>query len=244
MIPPASPESSSDRLPLRFWIVALVNFINAISFTILIPILYPYAKAFGLTDFQASLLTTVYALSQFIATPILGRCSDAWGRKPLLVMSLAGTALSNLVASITPVAWLLFVARIFDGVTGGNTSIAAAVISDTTTPQDRARAFGLFDASLRLGFITGPVISYFAQKIPTFPGVSHLGMSFFAAMIMATIATLLTLFYLPETLKTPRPLVLDGSLFNLKGWLRLLKNKTIANVILLTFLSGGTFTIF
>jgi len=236
--------NGNDRLPLRFWIVASINFINAISFTILIPILYPYAKAFGLSDFQASLLTTVYALSQFVATPILGRCSDAWGRKPLLVISLAGTALSNLVASLTPFAWLLFVARVFDGLTGGNTSIAAAVISDTTTPGDRARAFGLFDASLRLGFMTGPAISYFAQKIPTFPGVSHLGMSFFAATVMATIATLVTLFYLPETLKNPRPLVLDWNLFNVKGWARSLKNKTIANVILLTFLSGTTFTLF
>lgn len=234
----------NDRLPLRFWIVALINFINAISFTILIPILYPYAKAFGLSDFEASLLTTVYALSQFVATPILGRCSDAWGRKPLLLMSLVGTALANLVASITPFAWLLFMARFFDGLTGGNISIAAAVISDTTTPKDRARAFGLFDASLRLGFMTGPAISYFAQKIPTFPGISHLGMSFFAAMMMATIAAILTFFYLPETLKIPRPLVLDWNLFNLKGWGRSLQNKTIANVILLTFFSGTTFTIF
>ena len=63
-------KNGNDRLPLRFWIVASINFINAISFTILIPILYPYAKAFGLSDFQASLLTTVYALSQFVATPI------------------------------------------------------------------------------------------------------------------------------------------------------------------------------
>ena len=184
----ASAQSSwleNFNLPLRFWIVALINFINAVSFTILIPILYPYAKEFGLSDFEASLLTTAYAIAQFFATPILGRFSDTWGRKPLLVLSLFGTVVANLMASITPFVWLLFLARILDGLTGGNTSIAAAVISDTTTPVDRPKAFGLFDATLRLGFMTGPAISYFAQKLPTFPGVTHLGMSFFAAAMIS-----------------------------------------------------------
>ena len=102
------------------------------------------------------------------------------------------------MASITPFAWLLFAARFFDGLTGGNTSIAAAVISDTTTPEDRARAFGLFDASLRLGFMTGPAISYFAQKIPTFPGISHLGMSFFAAICFASAALISALSPKPQ----------------------------------------------
>lgn len=243
----ASAQSSwleNFNLPLRFWIVALINFINAVSFTILIPILYPYAKEFGLSDFEASLLTTAYAIAQFFATPILGRFSDTWGRKPLLVLSLFGTVVANLVASITPFVWLLFLARILDGLTGGNTSIAAAVISDTTTPVDRPKAFGLFDATLRLGFMTGPAISYFAQKLPTFPGVTHLGMSFFAAAVMATIATLLTIVFLPETLKTPRPLALDITFFDLKGWTRLFQNPTIAKVMLLIFSSGTTFTIF
>ena len=74
-------------LPLKFWIIALIAFINAVSFTVIIPVLYPYAQQFGLTDFQASLLVSSYAISQFIATPILGRLSDFFGRKPLLLIS-------------------------------------------------------------------------------------------------------------------------------------------------------------
>ncbi len=245
MAPSRSLDPRSHRtLPWRFWIIALIVFINAVSFTILIPILYPYAKEFGLNDFQASLLTTVYALAQFIATPILGRCSDAWGRKPLLVISLLGTVLSNLIASFTGVAWVLFTARILDGITGGNNSIAGAVLSDTTSPEERPRAFGMFDAAFRLGFLTGPAISYFAQKLPPFPGVTPLGMSFFAAATIALMATLLTLFCLPETLKTPRPLELGGQLFNLAAWGRSLRQPTIAQIISLTFFSGFTFTIF
>jgi predicted MFS family arabinose efflux permease len=99
--------ATSDRLPWRFWILTLVAFINAVSFTIIIPVLYPYAKQFGLTDFQASLLTTSYAASQFVGTPILGRLSDRMGRKPLLIASLVGTVVANVIASVAAVAWLL-----------------------------------------------------------------------------------------------------------------------------------------
>ena len=77
--------NASSRLPLRFWIVALVAFVNAVGFTLIIPLIYPYAKAFGLSDFQASLLTTAYAAAQFVGTPVLGRLSDRLGRKPLLI---------------------------------------------------------------------------------------------------------------------------------------------------------------
>jgi MFS family permease len=200
-------------LPLKFWIIALIAFINAVSFTIIIPILYPYAKEFGLSDFQASLLITSYAISQFIATPILGRFSDFMGRKPLLIISLLGTVVANLLASFTPFAWLLFAARILDGLTGGNTSIATAVISDTTAPDERPKAFGLFDAAFRMGFVTGPAISYLAQTLPTIPGVSSLGMSFFAGATIALVAVGLTWLLLPETLPQREELYLSWRMF-------------------------------
>ncbi|MEO0407158.1 MAG: MFS transporter [Cyanobacteria bacterium P01_A01_bin.135] len=234
-------------LPVQFWIVALIAFINSVSFTIIIPILYPYAKEFGLSDFQASLLTTAYAVSQFVATPVLGRLSDFMGRKPLLVVSLLGTVVANLIASWTPFAWLLFSARILDGVTGGNNSIARAVISDTTTPADRPRAFGLFDAAFRMGFVTGPAISYFAQNIPPLPGVSPLGMSFFAGAVMAAIATVLTMVLLKETLPQSEcsdSVKLSWKMFGLGKILRSIRRPCLGQVFLLTFLSGFTFTIF
>jgi len=224
--------------------VALIAFINSVSFTIIIPILYPYAKEFGLTDFQASLLTTSYALSQFVATPILGRLSDSLGRKPLLIISLVGTVAANLLASFTSIALILFAARILDGLTGGNTSIARAVISDTTTVGDRPKAFGLFDAAFRMGFVTGPAISYFAQTLPTFPGVSPLGMSFFAGAVMAMVATLMTLFLLPETLSEREPFRLSWQLFGFAKILKSAQRPHLSRVFWLTFFSGVTFTIF
>jgi MFS family permease len=233
-----------SKLPLTFWITALIAFINAVSFTILIPILYPYAKQFALTDFQASLLTTSYAVSQFFATPVLGRLSDVMGRKPLLILSLLGTVIANTIASLAPVAWLLFAARIFDGLTGGNSSIATAVISDITPPQERARAFGWYDAAFRSGFIMGPAISYVMQLVPPIPGVSRLGMSFMASAMMAFIALLLTLFWLPETLPQRQTLRLNWQIFGLGKIIQSLGRPRLGRAFWLTFLSGFTFTIF
>ncbi|NJO60260.1 MAG: MFS transporter [Richelia sp. RM2_1_2] len=233
-------------LPFQFWIVTLVAFINSVSFTIVIPLLYPYAKQFGLSDFQASLLTTAYALPQFIATPILGRLSDRLGRKPLLVVSLLGTVLASAIAAVTPVAWILYVARMVDGLTGGNTSIAMAVVSDITSVEQRAKAFGIFGAVFRLGFVAGPALSFVAQQLPTFAGVSSLGMSFLVGAVIALFATVLTIFFLPETLPTSQTQQFHLSWSDF-GFMKILKSAVhpkLGKLFILTFLSGSTFTIF
>ena len=231
-------------LPGKFWLATLIAFINSVSFTIIIPSLYPYAKAFGLSDFEASLLTTAYAASQFLGTPILGRLSDAYGRKPLLVLSLLGTVLANIMAAIAPTAGLLYLARVLDGITGGNTSIARAVISDVTTPEQRPKAFGIFGATFRLGFVAGPALSYLAQTLPTLPGVSSLGMSFVVSAGIALVATLLCLLLLPETSTPDQGFRLSWQDFGLKQLATSLADPQYGRLYLLTFLSGGTFTIF
>ena len=231
-------------LPPLFWLIALIALINSISFTIIIPLIYPYAKQFGLSDFQASLLTTAFALSQFFGTPILGKLSDKLGRKYILVFSLAGTVVANLLASVAGVAWLLYTARILDGLTGGNTSVASAVISDITTPQQRPKAFGIFAATFRLGFVIGPVLSYFAQQLPTFPGVSSLGMSFLVSAAIAALAALLSLFFLPETVASQGEFKLSWDDFAFGKIAKSATRPQLGNLFILTFLSGSTFTIF
>lgn len=232
------------QLPWRFWVITLVAFINAVSFTIIIPVLYPYAKQFGLSDFQASLLTTAYAAAQFLATPILGRLSDRMGRKPLLVISLLGTVAANVVASVTPFAWLLFASRTLDGVTGGNNSIAQAIISDITNEEQRTKAFGIFGATFRLGFVAGPPLSYLAQQLPTLPGVSSLGMSFVVSAAIALIATLLCAFCLPETRSAQADFKLSWQDFKVQRIVRSVQSPRFGRIFLLTFFSGFTFTIF
>ena len=232
-------------LPPLFWLIALIALINSISFTIIIPLIYPYAKQFGLSDLQASLLTTAFALSQFFGTPILGKLSDRLGRKYILVFSLAGTVAANLLASVASAAWLLYTARVLDGLTGGNTSVASAVISDITTPQQRPRAFGIFGATFRLGFVIGPVLSYLAQQLPTLPGISQLGMSFLVSAVIAAFASLLTLIFLPETAsRQQQNFKLNWDDFAFGKIAKSATRPKLGRLFILTFLSGSTFTIF
>jgi predicted MFS family arabinose efflux permease len=238
-------QNSSPRLPLRFWIAALVAFINAVGFTLIIPLIYPYAKQFGLSDFHASLLTTAYAAAQFVGTPILGRLSDRLGRKPLLMLSLLGTVAANLMAGLANVAWLLFAARILDGVTGGNTSIARAIISDITTEEQRPRAFGIFGALFRLGFVAGPPLSYLAQSIPTLPGFSNLGMGFLFSAIIALVATILCFLFLSETMdQVSDQIRLTWKDFGFGPMVHSANDPRFGRIFWLTFFSGFSFTIF
>ena len=263
-MPNSQAPEKSQRLPFQFWIVASIAFINSVSFTIIIPVLYPYAKAFGLSDFEASLLTTAYSLSQFVGTPILGQLSDRFGRRPLLVVSLLGTVVSNLLAAIAGVPWLLFAARIFDGITGGNNSVAQAVVSDITSAEQRTQAFGIYSGLFRLGFVAGPPLSYLAQTLPPIRlgglAVSPLGMSFLVSAAIALIAAVLCFFFLSETsastadikqLAEPAdateqtsPPARTKKKFNLISLFTALRRPVVGRILLMTFLNGFTFTIF
>ncbi|MEM8808864.1 MAG: MFS transporter [Cyanobacteria bacterium P01_G01_bin.38] len=240
-------DQPSRRLPVQFWIVTLVAFINSVSFTIIIPTLYPYAKEFGLSDWQASLLTTAFSLSQFVGTPILGRLSDRVGRKPLLVISLLGTVGANLLAAVSPFAWVLYMARMLDGITGGNNSVAQAVVSDITSPEQRTQAFGIFGGMFRLGFVVGPPLAYFAQTLPTLPGVSTLGMSFLVSAGMALIAAILCFLVLPETQppeKCTKTFKLSWGDFGFGRLATSFRKPRVGQIFVMTFLNGATFTIF
>ncbi|UIE38345.1 MFS transporter [Leptodesmis sichuanensis] len=221
-----------------FWITALIALANALSFTILIPILYLYGKQFGLTDFQTSLLFSIYAVSQFFSTPVIGKISDRVGRKPLLLISLAGTVVANFLAGTTSTAAVLFFARFLDGITGGNVSVTQAVVSDIVEPQNRAKAFGIYSAiTFGLGFILGPALSFLAQKV-------SLGAGFLTSSGFALVALIIATLFLPETLKTKAKApenIFDLGLGNLVRGLTLPK---IGILLIINFLIGTTFTIF
>ena len=220
-----------------FWITASIAFINSLSFTILIPIIYLYGKQFGLNDFQTSLLFSTYSIAQFFATPVIGKLSDRLGRKPLLIISLAGTVIANTIAGTATIPSLLFFARFLDGITGGNASVAQAMISDVTNQKDRAQAFGIYGAALGLGFIVGPATSLVAQQI-------SLGTGFLASGAVAFIAMLMTIFLLPETLQnkcTRSTNIFDLGLENLiKGFAM----PGVGILLLINFCTGTTFTMF
>lgn len=109
-------------------------------------------------------LISLYAICQFIAAPGLGALSDRFGRRPILLLCLFGSALGYALFGWGGALWVLFLGRVIDGLTGGNFSILAAYISDVTTPEERSSYFGKFGAAAGVGFIVGPVIGGFAAR--------------------------------------------------------------------------------
>lgn len=173
-------------------IIALIVLVNMLGYGIVIPILYAYSKKFGLSDFDNGLLFAIFSICQFISTPVIGRLSDKYGRRPMLLISIIGTAVSFFMMAFAPNVWFLFLARGLDGLTAGNIPVAFAVISDSTKPEERAKAFGLVGAALSFGFVFGPAISALTLGFGE-------GVPFIIAGIITIIAVIATALYLPET---------------------------------------------
>ncbi len=165
---------------------------NLIGFGIVIPLLPYYARSLGASPFVIGLLFASYSACQLLAAPVLGAWSDRWGRRPVLLLSLLGTTLSFVILALARTVDLLFVARIIDGLSGGNISTARAYIADVTPEEERARAFGLIGAAFGLGFIVGPalggVLAHLSYAAPAW-----------AAAGLTLGAAALAWFWLPET---------------------------------------------
>lgn len=176
----------------NLYIIALIALVNMLGYGIIIPLLYSYSKKYGLSDFQNGLLFAIYSICQFISTPIIGRLSDKYGRRPMLIISIVGTALSFFLMAFAPNALFLFLARALDGLTAGNIPVAFAVISDSAKPEERAHAFGVIGSAFNFGFIFGPAIA--ALTVALNPAVP-----FVIAGLITILAAILTIVYLPET---------------------------------------------
>lgn len=140
--------------------IFVIVLIDMLGLTIIIPLMPLYATAFGADAFTIGLLSAAYPLMQFIGAPLLGRLSDRFGRKPVLLVSQVGTLIGFLFLGLANSLWILFLARIIDGLSGANISTAQAVISDSTTEETRTQGLGLLGAAFGLGFIIGPVIAF------------------------------------------------------------------------------------
>ena len=143
--------------------IFLVVLVDVLGFTIVYPLLPFYAESFHATPLEATTLVSVYALCSLISTPVIGRLSDQFGRRRLLVLSQAGTCAGFLVLGFAGSLWMVFLGRILDGLTAGNLSTAQAYISDHTQPQDRAKSFGIIGIAFGIGFTLGPTLAALLQ---------------------------------------------------------------------------------
>lgn len=188
----AKRGSARAPLPAGFGTIWLCVALDLVGFGIVLPILPLYAEKFGARALSATALVASFSAAQLLFAPVWGRLSDRIGRKPILVLSLAGTAVASLV---TGLAWslpVLFVARILDGISGASVSVAQAAVADIAPPEQRARLLGLLGAAFGLGFVAGPAIG----------GLAALGgpkLPFFLAAGIAGVNAVVAAIRLPET---------------------------------------------
>lgn len=220
----------------NLFVIAVVAFVNALGYGIIIPIMYTYSQKFGLSDFDSGLLFALFSLCSFLSTPLLGRLSDKYGRKPLLMISISGTAISFLMAAFAPSAIFLFLARALDGITAGNIPVASAVISDTTEPKDRAKGFGIIGASFGFGFVFGPAISAltlrFGDAVP-----------FLIAAGISVLAVIITGLMLPETNKHLGE-VAKGKIFDFVKLATALTDQKVGQTLLISLFNSLAFGMF
>jgi DHA1 family tetracycline resistance protein-like MFS transporter len=151
------------------------------------------------TAFVGSLLFTAYSLFQFLATPTLGALSDRFGRRPVMLISLFGSAIGYFLLGIGGSIWMLFAGRIIDGITGGNLATIYAYATDITEPQNRTRFFGMLGAAGALGFVFGPALGFVTYSV-TQSEASPL----YAAGVLTLLNVIWGYFAMPESLPPER----------------------------------------
>ena len=190
-------------LPPGFWAIWSTVALDLVGFGIVLPILPLYAKRFGASPFTATALVATFSAAQLVFSPVWGRVSDRIGRKPVLVLSLVGTAVGSLITGLAGSLWVLFLGRLLDGVSGASVSVAQAAVADVAPPEQRAKLLGLLGAAFGLGFVAGPAIGALAALGgPELP--------FLLAAAIAGVNAVVAIRRLPETHPSPgarRPVV-------------------------------------
>ncbi|HSI62559.1 MAG TPA: MFS transporter [Candidatus Saccharimonadia bacterium] len=177
----------------QFVLIFATILLSTIGFGVCIPVLPLYAKEFQASNLENGLLTGIFSLMVVIGSPLWGRLSDRVGRRPVLLISILGSAVGYFIMGYGHSLVLLFVGRIIDGASGGNVSAAQAYIADITRPEERSKAMGMIGAAFGLGFVIGPALGgYLADIDPSAP--------FYAVGVLCLFNALFVYTSLPESL--------------------------------------------
>jgi DHA1 family tetracycline resistance protein-like MFS transporter len=238
--------------------IFMVAFVDSLGFGLIMPLLPYYAETFGASPFLIGLIIASFAAASLIGAPLMGRLSDRYGRRPVLLLSIAGTFIgylflgfaqpmgSFLAALFIPravdafIIGVLCASRMVDGFTGGNITVAQAYISDITDETNRSRGLGIIGSALGLGFILGPAVGGLLSRWGyTTPA--------FAAASMALVNLISIFFFLPESLTNERRAanqVKRRPEISLKSLVAALKRPKIGPLLLVRFFIMLAFVMF
>lgn len=221
--------------------IFLIVFIDLLGFSIVLPLLPFYANKLGANDVVVELIVASYAVAQLFGAPLLGRFSDRVGRRPVLLISIAGSLLGFIILGFARTLVLIFTSRIVDGLTGGNLSVAQAYISDVTDESNRAKGLGLVGAAFGLGFILGPVLGGLLSKV-------SLSLPAFAAAGLTLVNLILVFFWLKESLTPERKAQImianKQPPFTLKALMDALRQPVVGPMLHSRFFFGIAFSMF
>lgn len=242
----------------RLLTIFLIVFVDLLGFSLILPQLPYYAESFGATPLIVGLLVASYAAAQLVGAPLLGRLSDRVGRRPVLLVSVAGTFLGFLLLGLAPalgqffapilgfqsadqlIIDILFFSRILAGLTGGNITVAQAYIADVTDEQNRAKGLGLIGAAFGLGFIIGPaaggILSQWGYSVPAFTAAGVAALNFIGIF-----------FLLPESLTAERREEINQRKhlpFTIKALVEVLRRPIVGPLLHVRFFYGLGFATF
>lgn len=205
--------------------------IDLVGFGMVLPILPLWAEEFGASPTEIGLLTASYAVAQIVFAPLWGRLSDRYGRRPVILVSLAGSAIAALMIGLAGALVVLWLARVLQGVAGASYAAAQAYVADVTTARERARGMGLIGAAFGLGFILGPafgaVFSAVDARLP-----------FFVAAGLAAVNLAIAFRRLPESLRPGAPRAQAPRLDVLR---RALASRELGPLVWLSFVATFAF---
>ena len=223
----------------RLYVIFLIIFTEVLGFSIVLPLIPFMGLSFGLTPIQIGLIVSVFSVCQLFASPVTGKLSDRFGRKPLFILSQLSTLAGFLLLGFATTAILLIASRLIDGLLGSNMTVSQAYISDITEPQHRTRVYGYSSGVFGAGLIFGPVIGGVLSRI------NYSVPMFFAAGI-TLISIVLVVLFLSETItEKPDKLSLGfNDIVPINDAVRFAKSPQVRNSLFMFFIYNVGFQLF
>ncbi|MBN1923486.1 MAG: MFS transporter [Nanoarchaeota archaeon] len=217
--------------------IALIMFTEIIGWSLILPFLPYYAQDLGATPLIVGLILSSFSIFQFISSPIIGKLSDRFGRKPLLIISQLSTLAGFLILGFANSVWMLFFSRIVDGLFGSNMTLSRAYLTDITEGKERGKTFGMLSAVFGFGFFIGPAVGGFLATI-------NYSIPAFAAAGVVLLSIILTVIFLKETVKRKKGVKLAlEDFFPIKDFLQGVRNKELKELFTQFFFYTVAFTL-